>query len=54
MTCNPVVVFSDTLAYHALQLMEDRRSQISVLPFVDQERRCVGLIRLHDIVKSGL
>jgi arabinose-5-phosphate isomerase len=54
MTRNPVVVFSDTLAYHALQLMEDRPSQISVLPVVDQERRCVGLIRLHDIVKSGL
>jgi arabinose-5-phosphate isomerase len=54
MTRNPVVVCSDTLAYHALQLMEDRPSQISVLPVVDQERRCVGLIRLHDIVKSGL
>lgn len=54
MTRNPVVVFADSLAYHALQLMEDRPSQISVLPVVDQERRCVGLIRLHDIVRSGL
>jgi arabinose-5-phosphate isomerase len=54
MTRNPVVVSPDALAYHALQLMEDRPSQISVLPVVDQERRCVGLIRLHDIVRSGL
>jgi arabinose-5-phosphate isomerase len=54
MTRNPVVVFPDALAYHALQLMEDRPSQISVLPVVDQERRCIGLIRLHDIVRSGL
>lgn len=54
MTRDPVVVLADALAHHALQLMEDRPSQISVLPVVDPERRCVGLIRLHDIVKSGL
>jgi arabinose-5-phosphate isomerase len=42
------------LAFDALRLMEDRPSQISVLPVVDDDRRCVGLIRLHDIVRSGL
>jgi arabinose-5-phosphate isomerase len=54
MTRNPVVVSVDTLAYDALRLMEDRPSQISVLPVVDGNRVCVGLIRLHDIVRSGL
>ena len=54
MTCQPVVVSTDLLAYGALQLMEDRVSQISVLPVVDAERRYVGMIRLHDIVRSGL
>ncbi len=54
MTRNPVVTSPDTLAYDALRLMEDRPSQISVLPVVDGDRRCVGLIRLHDIVRSGL
>ena len=54
MTRNPVVVSASTLAYDALQLMEDRPSQISVLPVVDGEKVCVGLIRLHDIVRSGL
>jgi arabinose-5-phosphate isomerase len=54
MTRNPVVVCPDLLAYRALQLMENRPSQISVLPVVDQERHCVGLLRLHDIVRSGL
>jgi arabinose-5-phosphate isomerase len=54
MTRNPVVVAVDTLAYDALRLMEDRPSQISVLPVVDGTRVCVGLIRLHDIVRSGL
>ena len=54
MTRNPTVANPELLAYDALQLMEDRPSQISVLPVVDGERVCVGLIRLHDIVRSGL
>lgn len=54
MTRNPVVATPSLLAYDALRLMEDRPSQISVLPVVDEERACVGLIRLHDIVRSGL
>ncbi len=54
MTRNPTVANPELLAYDALQLMEDRPSQISVLPVVNGERACVGLIRLHDIVRSGL
>ncbi|HKQ53367.1 MAG TPA: KpsF/GutQ family sugar-phosphate isomerase [Pyrinomonadaceae bacterium] len=54
MTTDPVIARPEMLAYDALRLMEDRPSQISVLPVVDVERACVGLIRLHDIVRSGL
>jgi len=54
MTRNPVVAEPGLLAYDALRLMEERSSQISVLPVVDADRVCVGLIRLHDIVRSGL
>ncbi len=54
MTNSPTVVAPETLAYDALQLMEKRQSQISVLPVVDLELRSIGLIRLHDIVRSGL
>ena len=54
MTCKPVVATPELLAYDALRLMEDRPSQISVLPVVDHDERCVGLVRLHDIVRSGL
>jgi arabinose-5-phosphate isomerase len=54
MTRNPSVVLPTDFAYDALQLMENRPSQISVLPVVDEERMCLGLIRLHDIVRCGL
>jgi arabinose-5-phosphate isomerase len=54
MTRDPAVAKPGLLAYDALQLMEDRPSQISVLPVVNDERVCVGLIRLHDIVRNGL
>lgn len=54
MTREPIVVAPDMLAHAALQLMENRPSQIAVLPVVEHDGRCVGLLRLHDIVRSGL
>ena len=54
MTRTPVVATPELLAFDALQLMEDRPRQISVLPVVDEDQFCVGLIRVHDIVRSGL
>jgi arabinose-5-phosphate isomerase len=52
-TANPIAISPDILAYHALELMENRPSQISILPVVE-EQRCIGLIRVHDIVRSGI
>lgn len=54
MTRNPIVANPEMLAFDALRLMEDRPSQINVLSVVDGGGLCVGLIRLHDIVRSGL
>jgi arabinose-5-phosphate isomerase len=54
MTRNPITITPEELAYTALQLMENRPSQISVLPVVDVDGRSVGLLRLHDLVRSGL
>ena len=54
MTSRPITVSPQTLAYDALQRMEDRPSQISVLPVVDDGGRCVGVVRVHDIVRAGV
>lgn len=54
MTRQPVVVPAGSLAHDALQLMENRASQISVLPVVDGLSRGVGLVRLHDLVRAGI
>jgi arabinose-5-phosphate isomerase len=53
MTPEPVVIGPDAMAHEALTLMEDRPSQIAVLPVV-QDGQCIGLIRLHDLVRIGL
>lgn len=54
MTADPISAAPGMLAYDALQLMENRPSQISVLPVVDGNGVSIGLLRLHDVVRSGL
>ncbi|MEO8595560.1 MAG: KpsF/GutQ family sugar-phosphate isomerase [Candidatus Solibacter sp.] len=49
MTPRPVTVAPEATLGQALELMERRRSQISVLPVVDGEGRALGLLRIHDI-----
>jgi len=53
MTPEPVVIDADAMAWDALRTMEDRPSQIAVLPVLEAGR-CVGLVRLHDLVRIGL
>ena len=55
MTTDPVSISSNSSVDNALKLMEDRSSQISVLPVVSEENgECLGLIRLHDIYQTRL
>ena len=51
MTPNPTTVQATDKAAHALQLMEDRPFQISVLPVVNEKGRAVGMLRMHDLLK---
>lgn len=53
MTARPVTVCPDATLREALQLMEDRPSQISVLPVIEGNR-CIGLVRLHDLYQTDL
>ena len=54
MTSNPITVKEDTLVGRALSVMENRKSQINVLPVVDDNNTCIGIVRIHDLIKSGL
>jgi arabinose-5-phosphate isomerase len=51
MTTNPVTIGPDASLGRALELMERRPSQISVLPVVDADGRALGLLRLHDVFR---
>lgn len=54
MTGDPTVVKASDKAIDALLLMENRPSQITVLPVVDEANNCVGMIRLHDLIRTGI
>jgi arabinose-5-phosphate isomerase len=58
MTREPVTADPEMMAHSALALMENRPNQIQVLPVIekgekgekgDEEGRCLGLLRLHDL-----
>jgi arabinose-5-phosphate isomerase len=53
MTENPITIGEDVLVGRALSIMENRKSQISVLPVTDSNKSLVGLVRIHDLIKSG-
>jgi arabinose-5-phosphate isomerase len=55
MTAQPIVTGPDARLLDALRLMEERPSQISVLPVVvSEDGRWLGLLRLHDIYQASL
>jgi arabinose-5-phosphate isomerase len=53
MTKRPVAVRPDAPVKEAMELMEGRSSQISVLPVVGSDGNCLGLLRLHDVYQTA-
>ena len=55
MTLNPRHIDEKVLAFDAVKYMEaDQKQPITVLPVVDSEKKVVGIIKMHDIVQSGI
>ena len=55
MTASPISTHPGMVLGKAVRMMEDRPSQISVLPVIDPNtRECVGLLRLHDVYQPNL
>lgn len=55
MSKTPSFISSELMASQALNLMEsDQNRPITVLPVLDESSKVVGLIKMHDIVQSGL
>jgi arabinose-5-phosphate isomerase len=54
MTPRPLTISPTSSLKEAVHLMEDRPSQISVLPVVEGAQRFLGLIRIHDIYQTHL
>jgi len=52
MTLNPKTARMDELAAEALRRMEDHK--ITVLIITDEERRPIGIIHMHDILRAGV
>lgn len=55
MTKNPRVTFPEMMAAKALKLMEGLgKGEVSVLPVIGEDNEILGLIKLHDIIQSGI
>lgn len=54
MVSTPITIAPDASLALAVDRMEKRASQISVLPVVDADGICLGLLRIHDIYQADL
>ena len=54
MSISPKTTTADVLAADAVHVMQDTLPKVMHLPVIDPERRVVGVIHLHEIVKAGI
>ena len=51
----PKTILPDVMAYDALLQMEsNQKSPVMVLPVVDENKKVIGIIKMHDIVQAGV
>lgn len=53
LTRNPITISPAASLKAAVERMENRLSQVSVLPVVDDQNRCLGVIRIHDVYQHA-
>ena len=51
---NPISINPSISILDAMKVMEDRHSQISCLPVIDSNGKCLGLVTLHDLYQTKL
>ena len=55
MTRTPRTIRQELLAWEAMKSMEaNQQSAITSMPVIDDQQRLLGLIKMHDIIQSGL
>ncbi|MCZ8154901.1 MAG: KpsF/GutQ family sugar-phosphate isomerase [Leptospira sp.] len=54
MNTKPSAFRPDDKAYDVLLKMEDRERPISVAPVVDENRKFIGMVSVHDLLQKGL
>jgi arabinose-5-phosphate isomerase len=54
MSSSPKTTTQEVLAVDAVHTMQDTLPKVMHLPVIDAERRVVGVIHLHEIVKAGI
>ena len=55
MTSMPRTITKDKLAAEALHLMEKNQPRpITVLPVVDTDNKCLGIVHITDLLRRGI
>lgn len=54
MNPSPTMFLSGSNAYDVLKQMESRPNPISVAPIIDNSKRLIGIVSIHDLLQKGL
>ncbi|GAA0285599.1 arabinose-5-phosphate isomerase [Gracilibacillus halotolerans] len=54
MTKNPTYINENEKAVKALEIMQSKDRQISILPVVNKQKKVVGMLRIHEVIRAGI